>query len=148
MSELSPVIRGKRLAALDYGEARIGVAVCDEMHIVVSTRPVINNDATMWDVLMRRLQDDRIEVVLVGVPRKHDDTSTPIIESIERFITTLRVRTDRPVVEVDEAFSTQRAREQMLRAGTSKKRRSTKGTKDQIAAAIILQDVIDEEVFK
>lgn len=148
MSELSPVIRGKRLAALDYGEARIGVAVCDEMHIVVSTRPVINNDATMWDVLMRRLQDDRIEVVLVGVPRKHDDTSTPIIESIERFITALRVRTDRPVVEVDEAFSTQRAREQMLRAGTSKKRRSTKGTKDQIAAAIILQDVIDEEVFK
>lgn len=148
MSELSPVIRGKRLAALDYGEARIGVAVCDEMHIVVSTRPVINNDATMWDVLMRRLQDDRIEVVLVGVPRKHDDTSTPIIESIERFITTLRVRTDRPVVEVDEAFSTQRAREQMLRAGTSKKRRSTKGTKDQIAAAIILQDVIDEEVFE
>jgi putative transcription antitermination factor YqgF len=109
---------------------------------------VINNDATMWDVLMRRLQDDRIEVVLVGVPRKHDDTSTPIIESIERFITALRVRTDRPVVEVDEAFSTQRAREQMLRAGTSKKRRSTKGTKDQIAAAIILQDVIDEEVFK
>lgn len=148
MSELSPVIRGKRLAALDYGEARIGVAVCDEMHIVVSTRPVINNDATMWDVLMRRLQDDRIEVVLVGVPRKHDDTSTPIIESIERFITALRERTDRPVVEVDEAFSTQRAREQMLRAGTSKKRRSTKGTKDQIAAAIILQDVIDEEVFE
>lgn len=148
MSELSSVIRGKRLAALDYGEARIGVAVCDEMHIVVSTRPVINNDATMWDVLMRRLQDDRIEVVLVGVPRKHDDTSTPIIESIERFITALRERTDRPVVEVDEAFSTQRAREQMLRAGTSKKRRSTKGTKDQIAAAIILQDVIDEEVFE
>jgi putative Holliday junction resolvase len=111
---------------------------------VVSTRPVVDNDERLWDVLLQRFRDDRIEVVLVGVPRKHDDTSSPIIESIERFITLLRQRTPLPVFDVDEAFSTQRARELMVVTGTSKKRRSAKGTKDQMAAAIILQDVIDE----
>lgn len=146
MTPLKQAIGGKRLAALDYGEARIGVAVCDELHIVVSTRPVINNDASMWDVLMQRLNADRIDIVLVGVPRKHDDTTTPIIEKIEQFIAELRSRTDRPVYDVDEAFSTQRAHQHMRSVGTSKKRRSTKGTKDQIAAAIILQDTINDEV--
>ncbi|RPI68928.1 MAG: Holliday junction resolvase RuvX [Ignavibacteriae bacterium] len=144
MSIPSDAIRGKRLLALDYGDARIGVAVCDELHIVVSTRPVINNDATMWDVLLRRLADDRIDVVIVGVPRKLDDTSSPIIERILAFIAELKQRTVRPVFDVDEAFTTQRARELMISSGTSKKRRSAKGTKDQVAAAIILQDVIDE----
>ena len=38
------LLEGRRIAALDVGMARIGVAVCDEMHIVVSTRPVILND--------------------------------------------------------------------------------------------------------
>lgn len=144
MSIPSDAIRGKRLLALDYGDARIGVAVCDELHIVVSTRPVITNDPTMWDVLLRRLADDRIDVVIVGVPRKLDDTSSPIIERILVFIDELKQRTDRPVYDVDEAFTTQRARELMISSGTSKKRRSAKGTKDQVAAAIILQDVIDE----
>ena len=111
MNISSDLIRGKRLLALDYGDARIGVAVCDELHIVVSTRPVINNDATMWDVLLRRLADDRIDVVIVGVPRKLDDTSSPIIERILSFIDELKQRTDHPVYDVDEAFSTQRARE-------------------------------------
>ena len=137
-------VSGKRLAALDYGEARIGVAVCDEMHIVVSTRPIIKNDSKMWDVLLERLDDDRIDVVLVGVPRRHDDATTAIIEKIITFIKELQHRTVRPVIEVDEAFSTQRAKEIMLKGNVRKKRRAQKGTKDVFAAAVILQDVLEE----
>ena len=137
-------LAGKRLMALDYGRARIGVAVCDEMHIVVSTRPVIANDATLWEVLQDRIETDHIDVIAVGVPRRVDDTKTEIIEEIERFITELRHRVDRPVVEVDEAFSTKEAFGIMQSTGMKKKKRSTKGTKDQVAAAVILQDLINE----
>ena len=138
------MIHGKRLAAIDFGKARIGVAVCDELHITVNTRPVIHNDDKMWDTLLSRLDTDRIDVVLVGVPRRHDDTSSPIIETIERFIEDLRLRTSRMVIDVDEAFSTQRAREFMLDSGMKKKRRSEKGSKDVIAAAVILKDFLSE----
>lgn len=135
---------GKRLAALDVGMARIGVAVCDEMHLVVSTRPVVVNDDSVWTVLKERFAADRIDAVLVGVPRRHDDAETEIITKILDFISELRQRLSLPVYDVDEAFSTQKAQEMMRRIGTSKKRRSTKGTKDQMAAAIILQEVLEE----
>lgn len=137
-------IRGKRLLALDYGDARIGVAVCDELHIVVSTRPVITNDDRMMATLLQRLIDDRIDVILVGVPRHHDDRTTPIIERIEAFIVAVRARCQQPVFDVDEAFSTQRARELMVANGMKKHRRQQKGTKDAVAAAVILRDVLQE----
>lgn len=130
--------------ALDFGKARIGVAVCDEMHIVVSTRPVITNDETVWEQLQERVSRDQIQIVAVGVPRRVDDQTTEIIADIERFIEELRQRIRLPVIEVDEAFSTQRALEVMRSTGMRKKKRSTKGTKDQLAAAVILQDLIDE----
>lgn len=138
------ILRGKRLAALDYGEARIGVAVCDEQHIAVSTRPVISNDETVWEALSARMDTDRIEVVLVGVPRRHDDTSSQIIIRIEQFIEELRRRIHLPVLEADESFSTKRARELMISVSVKRKRRSAKGTKDAIAAAVILSDVLEE----
>lgn len=130
--------------ALDFGKARIGVAVCDEMHIVVSTRPVITNDETVWEQLQERVSRDQIQIVAVGVPRRVDDQTTEIIADIERFIEELRQRIGLPVIEVDEAFSTQRAFDVMRSTGMRKKKRSTKGTKDQLAAAVILQDLIDE----
>lgn len=139
-----PPLQGKRVMALDYGKARIGVAVCDEMHIVVSTRPVIPNDDSVWQRLQERIEVDRIDIVAVGVPRRVDEEITEIIAEIERFILELRQRTELPVIEVDEAFSTQRAFDVMRTSGMRKKKRSTKGTKDQLAAAVILQDLLDE----
>ena len=138
-------LRGKRIMALDYGDARIGVAICDELQIVVSTRPVILNDDAVWTTIERRIQDDRINMIVVGVPRRHDDTSSPIIERCEQFIVHLRGRTGIDVVEMDEAFSTQRARDIMRSSGMSKKRRQQKGVKDQVAAAVILRDFIEEQ---
>lgn len=135
---------GKRLAALDFGVARIGIAVCDEMHIVVSTRAVIKNDDLVWDNLLAQFEADNIDVVLVGVPLKHDDSTSPIIERIEQFISELRRKTNLPVFKVDESFSTVKARELMLSVGVRKKRRATKGTKDAMAAAVILQEVLEE----
>jgi putative Holliday junction resolvase len=138
------LVQGKRICALDVGMRRIGVAVCDELHITVSTRPVIENDPeTVWTTLQRRLDDDRIGALVVGVPLTHDDRETEIIQAIRAFIAELRQRTDLPVFEVDEAFSTQRAREvmnQMMKKG----RRQQKGTKDVVAAAVILRDVLEE----
>ncbi|CAN5480383.1 Holliday junction resolvase RuvX [soil metagenome] len=138
-------VRGKRLAALDYGNARIGVAVCDEMHIVVSTRPVINNDANVLKVLSDRFAMERTDVVLVGVPKLvQEDAETDIIKEIRVFIERLRETLSIPVLETDEAFSSKRAREMMFSTGMKKKRRREKGTKDQLAAAIILKDFLSE----
>lgn len=137
-------LRGKRLCALDVGMKRIGVAVCDEMHIVVSTRPVIENTPLAIDVLRERCVTDRIDVLIIGVPRLHDDRVTPIIEAIQQFIERVRQALPLPVFEADEAFSTKEARSIMVSSGVKKKKRQTKGVKDQMAAAVILRDVVEE----
>lgn len=137
-------MNGKRIMALDVGTVRIGVAVCDEYHITVSTRPVIPNDASVMTSIQQRIAADRIDVLIIGVPRKIDDSSTPIIDTIERFIANVRQHVTIPVLDVDEAFSTRQALSVMRSSSMSKKRRHTKGTKDQVAAAVILREFLDE----
>ncbi|MBU3698521.1 MAG: Holliday junction resolvase RuvX [Candidatus Kapabacteria bacterium] len=130
--------------ALDYGQRRIGVAVCDEMHIIVSTRPVINNTPAVIDEVRSLLERERTQVLLVGVPRLHDERSTPIIQEIEQFIVNVRAALAIPVFEIDEAFSTKEARQIMLRSGMRQKKRQAKGVKDQVAAAVMLESVLEE----
>ena len=100
------------------------MAVCDEMHIVVSTRAVVENTPDVIDRLLQQFASDRTEVVIVGVPRHHDGRITPVIDTIERFVTELRIHTSLPVFEADEAFSTKEARSIMVATGV--KRRSVK----------------------
>lgn len=140
----SEIIRGKRLMALDYGQSRTGVAVCDQMHIVVSSRPVLATDEHLIANVLRQADSDRIDVIIVGVPEHHDGRVTPIIEAIYEFFAALTASTDLMIVTADEAFSTKDARAIMVSAGMKKKKRQTKGVKDQVAAAVILQRVLDE----
>ncbi|MFM8770479.1 MAG: Holliday junction resolvase RuvX [Candidatus Kapaibacterium sp.] len=137
-------LRGKRLMAFDFGLKRIGVAVCDELHIIVSTRPVIDNTPQVLDEVKRRVMQERCEALFIGVPRLHDDRSTPIIEAALAFISSVREHVSIPVFEVDEAFSTQEARQRMIRSGMKKKQRQQRGVKDQFAAAVILDGVLEE----
>jgi len=137
-------IAGKRIMALDYGRARIGVAVCDPMHIVISTRTIIENRPPVEAAVAERIAYERAEVVLVGVPLLHDGRVTEMIEEIRAFVTRLRAMVSVPVVEVDEAFSTKAARSVMMSVGLSKKRRAEKGKKDVVAAAVMLRDFLEE----
>ncbi|NQW30559.1 MAG: Holliday junction resolvase RuvX [Ignavibacteria bacterium] len=144
MQELDVTLKGKRLAALDYGDARIGLAVCDELHIAVSTRPVIVNDSKVMSTLVQALLDSRVDVVFVGVPRLLHGETSATIEKIEKFILLLREHISQPVFETDEAFTTKRAKELMVASGKRKKQRQAKGAKDAVAAAIMLRDILDE----
>jgi len=137
-------LHGKRLMALDFGLRRIGVAVCDELHILVSTRPVLDNTPEVLDSLRKLVERERSDALLIGVPRHHDDRSTPIIEAAESFIEQVRGVVVIPVFEVDEAFSTKQARERMIGSGMKKKKRRQQGVKDQFAAAVILESVLEE----
>lgn len=137
-------LKGQRIAVLDYGDARIGVAVCDELHIVVSTRAAINNAPdTVWKELVARLHDDRINVVFVGVPWLDDGRTTPIIDRILDFIKELKTRLDMPIYTIDESFSTKKAFDVMRATGMKKQQRQTKGKKDEVSAAVMLRDYIE-----
>jgi putative Holliday junction resolvase len=138
-------LKGKRLVALDYGRKRVGLAVCDELHITVSPRKFYDiTDDKFWNDLLVDLATERAGAIIVGVPFRLDNIETEIIKEIRQFIVDIKERTDLPVYEQDEAFSSVDAMKTMLSNGTKKSKRAKKGSADKIAAAIILRDFLQE----
>jgi putative pre-16S rRNA nuclease len=138
-------IAGKRIAGIDYGKKRVGVAVADEMHITASPRKtLIVTEDSFWEDLLDMLEFDRIGAIVVGVPYRLDDKNQKWINEIKEFIKDLTEKSSLPVYEYDESYSSKRAVSTMIEIGKKKKKRAKKGSTDMIAAAIILRDFMNE----
>jgi putative Holliday junction resolvase len=141
-------LRGKRIAALDYGTKRVGFAVCDELHITVSPRGFFDNDESNPELLWKQLAEafawERVGAILVGVPYRVDGAQTSVIEAIERFVGELHRRFALPVFTIDESFSSRRAVQTMVATGIKKKQRAAKGRTDAVAAALMLREFLEE----
>lgn len=144
-AELVEKIKGKRLAAFDWGAVRVGWAVCDELHIVVSTKGVfMQQSPTFWADILNGIEKEKIELILVGIPIRVDEETTPVIKKIKKFISSLQHRTQLEVIEVDEAFTSKRAKETLIEIGTRRKQRQDKTKLDEVSAAIMLREFLLE----
>ena len=140
-----PPLKGKRIAALDFGTKRIGLAVTDELHITISPRDILLTEAPeLWDNIRRFIQIERLGAIVVGIPIREDGSKTSIVKRIEKFILKLKVEIEIPIIEYDESFSTQAAFQTMIAGGMKKKQRQQKGMKDKIAAAVILRYFLED----
>ena len=137
-------IRGKRVAAFDVGMKRIGFAVSDELHITATPRAVFQTGESLWHEIAVALRMNRVDVVVVGVPYRHDEQSTPMIEAAQAFAHEVEARYGLPVYLFDESFSSRNASSLMVSGGMKKKKRRAKGATDRAAAAVILREFLDE----
>ncbi|MBA7565634.1 putative pre-16S rRNA nuclease [subsurface metagenome] len=132
-----------RILGLDYGEKRIGVAVCDELGmttrgIATIARKYWKRDIEQIAALVREYAAQRI---VVGYPVRLDGTEGIQCEKVNGFIEALETGVCVPVVKWNEALSTKEAEGLLREADVSRKKR--RGIVDRIAAAIILQDYLD-----
>jgi putative holliday junction resolvase len=134
----------KRIAGIDYGKKRIGLAYCNELQISVNSKYTINNDDSIWDKLTKFFIEDRIQVVVVGYPSTIDGSQTEFHKEIESFIEIIKEKYKLPVYIQDEYKTSIYSVDLMISSGYGKKKRSKKGAKDKIAAALILQSFIEE----
>ncbi len=133
---------------LDLGEARIGVAVSDELGLVASPRTVIHSKGWPSDIV--RVSELVSEVgageVVVGLPRNMNGTLGPAAERVEEFCRRLREVVPVPVVTWDERLSTAQASRVLIEADLSRRRR--RDVVDKTAAAIILQAYLDRHASR
>ena len=135
---------------LDIGERRIGVAVSDATGTLARPLVVLRPAGLDMDALqlvaneIARLaaEEDGVGAIVVGLPRRLDGTSTEMTPRVERFARSLREKTALPVTLQDERLSSREAESRL--ALTDKDWRSRKARLDAAAAAIILQDYLDE----
>ena len=142
--EIAKIIKNKRLLGIDFGLARVGIAVTDELHISVAPKEtLLFQKSDFWEKLIKIIEIERIGGIVIGIPYEENEEHE-MRNSIEEFITDLSDRIQIPIFYQDESFSSIQAVNLMLEIGTKKKKRTQKGTKDRIAAAIILQNFLEK----
>ena len=122
-----------RIAALDYGAQRIGVAVANTEVGIAFPVTVLPNDL---EQVARWLQRERIERVVIGAPYMLWGAQSAQLQAVEAFAEQLRQRLGIPVELYDERLTTQEA-ERRLREGELP-RKKREAVVDAVAAAILL----------
>lgn len=137
----------RRICALglDVGKKRIGVAGCDGIGLLASPLTTIDRQSFPQDVakLSKIITDREITVLVIGLPYSMDGTIGPQAEYVQQFAAKLADALQLPIEYVDERLTSVEAEEQLK---TQKRfNRGDKGLIDRQAAAIILQQWLDQQ---
>lgn len=132
-----------RVAAIDLGKARVGVAVTDELGLMAHARPYL--DGKSRKPLLRALaalaREEGIERFLVGLPLEMSGEEGPAARRALAFAHELADAAGIEVEMVDERLSTVEAARRLRDGGV--KARDQKGRIDGASAAVILQGWLD-----
>lgn len=128
-----------RIMGIDYGDARTGLAVSDEMNILVGEAWTLNewNPERVADVIEQEAQKRNVGRLVLGLPKNMDGSEGPRAEKCRDFAELLRSKTDIELVMWDERRSSIEAHA-ILHANGKKEKKHRK-TVDAVAASLILE---------
>ncbi|MCA9127793.1 MAG: Holliday junction resolvase RuvX [Planctomycetales bacterium] len=132
-----------RLAGLDYGSARIGIAICDPSQTWISPLETYSRRNAKLDgeFFGRLVEEEALVGFVVGLPIHCDGKESQKSAEARSFGTWLTDLTGLPVVLFDERFTTSEARQLLAQhAGSGKKKRKKL---DGLAAHLILSHFLD-----
>ena len=128
-----------RVMAIDYGDARTGVAFSDLLCSIVGTTTVIhswNREKTIEE-LVRLAKEQNVTEVVMGYPKNMDGTEGPRAELYREFAQSLEEALGQKVILWDERRTTVEAHQILSQNNYHGKKR--KNTVDAVAASLILE---------
>ena len=135
-----------RILGIDYGDARVGIAITDELNITAQGLVTIQRNHSD-KIVLRRLDEilDAYEVdtIVVGLPLNMDGTMSERAEITEKFVHKLKCKYNKMKIEViDERLTTVAAHKTMnfLDVNKHKKRNIV----DTISAVYILETYLNK----
>ena len=131
----------RRILGVDFGRARIGIAVSDELGMLahpVETIPARDNAAQRVDEIVR---EKNVERVVIGLPRHMNGSMGEAAGEVLAFVEKLRKLLPCEVVVWDERLTTIAANRALREGG--QKTRTSRSFVDQVAAQMILQGYLD-----
>jgi putative Holliday junction resolvase len=128
-----------RILAIDYGLKRTGIAVTDPLQIIATALETVET-LTLLNFLKNYFQKEKVDEVVIGMPRKLNNEDSEAVPDIRKFIELFKKSFDSITIkEVDERFTSSIAQQAMITGGMKKKDRQVKGNVDKISATLILQ---------
>jgi putative Holliday junction resolvase len=137
------VTKPVRIAAIDLGKARVGVAVADELGLMAHPRPPLDghNKKALLAALAALARDEGLERFLVGFPLEMTGEEGPAARKALAFAEDLASATGLEVELWDERLTTVEATRHLRDGGV--KGRDRKARIDGAAAAVMLQGWLD-----
>jgi putative Holliday junction resolvase len=130
--------------AIDYGERRVGLAISDPTGTIASPAGAIVRRAGKRPPvaeILRRADALEARGFVLGLPLDGNGDETPRSREVRTVAEAIAQRSGKPVELVDERYTTATALRAIREMGGST--RGRKGDVDALAAAVLLQRVLD-----
>ena len=131
----------KPILALDFGRARIGAAISDELQLLAHPVETIPANQKALSRVAEIVRERKVDHVIAGIPRQMNGQIGTAATEVLQFVEKLRAILPCPVVTWDERLTTVAAHRALRDPG--KKTRDTRSYIDQVAAQMILQSYLD-----
>ena len=136
-----------RILSIDYGDARTGFAITDELGITAQGLETLHSQGS--DRLILKKVDEYLEIynidtIVVGMPYNMDGTKSERAELTEKFIHKLKCKYNKIKIDyIDERLTTVAAHKTMnfLNINKHKKRNIV----DTISAVYILETYLEKQ---
>lgn len=137
-----------RILGIDYGDARVGVAITDPLRITSQGLETIHhsgNDKIVLKRLEEILNEYEIDTIVVGMPFNMNGTSSERVQVTKKFIHKLKCKFNKVKIDiVDERLTTVAAHKTMNILDINK--RDKKNIVDTISAEYILETYMNKNL--
>jgi len=134
-----------QILAIDYGKARTGIAVTDDMQIIASGLTTVETPKLV-DFLKTYFSENAVDEIVIGLPTDLKGNMSDIETEIQKFILVFEKEfPDKKINRLDERFTSKMASFFISQSGKSKKQRQEKGLIDKVSATILLQNFLDQK---
>jgi putative Holliday junction resolvase len=132
-----------KIMAVDYGDARTGLAVCDRTEFLASPIGTIEerNPQILAMKIAHMAEQYEVGEIVVGLPKNMNGTEGSRAEKCRKFAETVECVTEIPVKMWDERSTTVSAH-QILNE-TNVRGKARKNVVDTVAATLILESYLD-----
>jgi putative Holliday junction resolvase len=133
-----------RVASIDYGLARLGIAISDERQIIASTLGMVKAEKTAVlsaQAIVKSLSKYQLDAIIVGLPLHMNGKKGFMADEVMHFIALLKELVNCEVLPWDERLSSLQA-EKVLREGNMNRKKRA-AVIDGMSAAVLLQSYLD-----
>jgi putative Holliday junction resolvase len=132
-----------RYLAIDHGEKRTGLAVCEATETMASPLVVVFDKSQLIGKIIKTIEEEEIEGLVIGLPLNMDGSEGVRVKEVRQFADELAGHISISITFFDERLSSFDALGKL--AGLDLTRKKKKKHLDAVAAASFLQAFLDQK---
>ncbi|MFA6118944.1 MAG: Holliday junction resolvase RuvX [Parachlamydiales bacterium] len=138
-----------RIAAIDYGRARLGIAITDNSKTIAYPLKTVKASQTLEKTALEILEAlkqhiNEIELIIIGLPLSLKGQDSKMALEVKEFAEKLKTKTNIPIKFIDERLTTAMA-EKELKDTLNMNRKKRSSVIDPICATFILQNYLSQQ---